>query len=46
MDRFPDGVGVNRDNGVDVGTVAAAHRNRDGDVAIAARVKDEAIVSE
>ena len=43
MDRFPDGVGVNRDDGLDVGTVSAAHRDRDGDVAIAAGVKDEAI---
>src|SRR5213593_2752223 len=43
MDSFPDGVGVNRDDGVDVRTIAPAHRDGYRNVALATGVEDEPV---
>ena len=45
MHRFPDGVRVDRDDGVDVGRAAAAHHDRDRQVALAAGVEHQPIAS-
>jgi hypothetical protein len=43
MDSFPDSVAVNGDDGVDVRRVAAAHRDDDREIAVAAGIEHHAI---